>query len=186
MRNILLALFVLSLVPSCIPLRIAPQIEDYKIIRGKKFKRNLSERQMFVFEDPKQAEQLYSFINKKFNLKNENVYDDVPFVVDGKQYFFAFYEIEIPDKALNLGPLLVDLVLNMALENEAPEFYLADESRDIIRTENWYVAIEVYSDLEKDCLAKGSLSREAVLKYLRDLKNEYLATNNYNETVFKN
>ena len=186
MKSSLLLVLVLFLFQSCIPLRIAPKIEDYKTTKGKKFKRSLSKRQMFVFEDPKEAEQFYSFINTKFDLNHENVYEDVPFVLDETQYFFAFYEVEVPDKTINLGPILVDLVLNLALENEEPELYLADESRDITRRENWYLAIEVYSDLEKDCLAKDSLSRDIVLKYLRDLKNEYLATNNYNETVFKN
>jgi len=46
--------------------------------------------------------------------------------------------------------------------------------------------MEVFSDTEKDCLREGSVSRDIVLSYLRDLKNEYLATDNYNEVVFKN
>lgn len=54
------------------------------------------------------------------------------------------------------------------------------------RKGHWYIAIEVYNDLEKDCLQVDALSREAVLKYLRTLKQEYLITHNYNETVFKN
>ena len=52
------------------------------------------------------------------------------------------------------------------------------------RIGQWYIAIEVYSDTEYDCLMEKSLSREAVLKYLRGLKREYLTTHNYNETVF--
>ena len=186
MQRIILLLSVIFLVHSCIPLRIAPDIEDYKLAKGKKFKRSLGKREMFIFEDPKEAEHFYNFINTKYALNDKNVYDDIPFRIDDQQYFFAFYEVEIPDKTLNLGPAMVDAFLNVALGNEEPELYFADESRDYMRRENWYLAIEVYSDKEKDCLAEHSLSREVVLKYLRVLKNEYLSTHNYNEVVFKN
>ena len=76
-------------------------------------------------------------------------------------------------------------MLSKALGNDDSS-HTPDESRDIIRKDNWYIAIEVYTDFEKDCLLENSLSRAAVLKYLRSLKKEYLTTHNYNETVFKN
>jgi hypothetical protein len=108
------------------------------------------------------------------------MYDDVPFLVDDQQCFFAFYEVEISDKSINLVPLLVDGILYRS--EKGPRF----ENRYSIRNGNWYIAIEGYNDFEKDCLVKESLSRQMVLKYLRDLKNQYLTTSNYNETVFKN
>lgn len=185
MKQSLLIVCTLFLFQSCIPLRIAPTIEDYKITRGKKFKRSLPERQMFIFEDAKEAEQFYNFVNTKFQLDDTNVYDDVPFEINDAYYFFSWYEIEIPDKTLNLAPVFLHLFVGAALGNDDPlEDY--DGEGDTVRSDNWYIALEVYSDLEQDCLADGSLSREAVLKYLRALKKEYLATHNYNETVFKN
>ena len=180
MKRILLFVLMLFVLQSCIPLRIAPDIADYKITKGKKFKRELSKRQMFIFEDSKDAEEFYNFVNIKFQLDHTDVYDDIPFEIDGEQYFFAWYEIEIPDKTLNLLPIVVDVALlasdiNPVLENSYSS-----------RKGNWYVALEVYNDAEPDCLEETSLSREIVLKYLRTLKKEYLATHNYNETVFKN
>ena len=185
MKRTLPLIATFFILQSCIPLRIAPSIEDYRLTRGKKFKRSLSKRKMFIFEDPKQAEHFYDYVNTKYQLNHVGVYDDVPFKTGSNQYFFAFYEVEIPDKTLNLGPAMFQLLVNSALGSEDPlENYNGDD--DMIRSENWYIAIEAYSDLEKDCLADDSLSREAVLKYLRALKKEYLATHNYNETVFKN
>ncbi|GAB5473159.1 MAG: hypothetical protein Mars2KO_12580 [Maribacter sp.] len=186
MKRTILYIGFVFLIQSCIPLRIAPTIEDYKLTRGKKFKRSLSKRHMFIFEDPKEAGHFYDYVNTKFDLNHEDVYDDVPFKIDSSTFFFAFYEVEIPDKTLSLGPLMLDLVLNAALDNEDPERYVSNESSDMIRRDNWYIAMEVYSDAEKDCLQEESLSKELVLKYLRALKNEYLSTHNYNETVFKN
>jgi len=180
MKQSLLVFLVLFLFQACIPLRIAPKIDDYKITKGKRFKRSLSKRQMFIFEDAKEAEQFYNFVNISFQLDDTNVYDDVPFETGGQQYFFAWYEVEIPNKTINLLPIFADIALTAADMDTAWEDSYGS------RKGNWYLAIEVYNDLEPDCLAETSLSREAVLKYLRALKKEYLATHNYNETVFKN
>lgn len=180
MKTNLFLLIILISVQSCIPIRIAPNIEDYKVTKGKKFKRSLPKREMFVFEDPKEINHFYHYVDTKFQLNNENVYDDVPFKINGQHYFFSFYEVEIPTKIINLGGVLVDAMLDNA--GVDPVF---EESYGT-RNGHWYIAMEVYSDIEKDCLQSGALSRELVLKYLRALKQEYLTTHNYNETVFKN
>lgn len=179
MRKILLFSLCCFYFSSCIPLKIAPNISDYKVSRGSKFSKGLSDRSMFLFEDPKEAGEFYAYVNNKFQLDDINVYDDVPFKVQDEQYFFAFYEIEINDKALNLFPFLI----YAALDAEDGDYEGGDE---IVKRENWYIAIEVYSDIEKDCLEENSLSREVVLQYLRTIKEEYLSTDNYNELVYKN
>ncbi|QCX01881.1 hypothetical protein FGM00_17820 [Aggregatimonas sangjinii] len=183
MQRLLPLLLLIFLVQSCIPIRIAPSIEDYKVTRGKKFKRSLSKRQMFIFENPKDEHHFYDYVNTKYQLGHTNVYDDVPFEVDGTQYFFAWYEIEIQDKALNLGPSLFNAFMNELLDSDDDSYI---SGPDVILNGNWYIAVEVYSDTEKDCLQDSSLSKEQVLNYLRALKKEYLSTHNYNEVVFKN
>jgi len=179
MKPLFLVVLLAIFFQSCIPLRIAPTIKDYKVTSGKRFKKSLSKRQMFLFEDPKDSNEFYDFVNTKFQLNDTLVYDDVPFKIKQNQYFFAFYEVEIPDKSINLLPLLMDGILhNSDMDTMFEEVYTS-------RKGNWYIAIEVYSDNEKDCLVETSLSKEEVLKYLRTLKNQYLSTHNYNETVFK-
>lgn len=137
---------------------------------------------MFIFENHKADGHFYNYINTKFELNHKKVYDDVPFVSNGEQYFFAWYEVEIPDKAINLFPFLFGAGLSAALGNDDDDLAGPEE----IRNENYYIAIEVYNDMEPDCLEPAALSREFVLKYLRSLKKEYLSTHNYNEVVFKN
>ncbi len=135
-----------------IPLRIKPVIDDYKLVRGKKFKRSLPKREMFVFGDPKRAGEFYGFINTKFGLDDDNVYNDVPFVINGQSYFLSFYKVEIQDQTLILAPWMFNLVVNSALGYDDPlENYERKES--VYRKCNWYIAIEVYNDLENDCLA---------------------------------
>ncbi len=180
MKKTLILLAILIVIQSCIPIRIAPNIDDYKVTKGKKFKRSLPKREMFVFEDPKDVNHFYNYIDTKFQLNDENVYDDVPFIINDTQFFFSHYEIEIPTKMLNVGGFVVDAMLDDA--GVGPVF----EDSYSSRKGHWYIAIEVYNDFENDCLNADALSREAVLKYLRALKQEYLTTHNYNETVFKN
>lgn len=177
-KNIIL-ITTLMVMQSCIPIRIAPKIDDYKVTKGKKFKRSLPKREMFVFEDPKDSDEFYTYVNTKFQLNDENVYDDVPFTVNDAPYFFSFYEVEVPTKIINLGGVVADAMLTTA--GVDPVFEDSYGSRN----GHWYIAIEVYSDQEKDCLHTDALSREAVLKYLRTLKQEYLTTHNYHETVFR-
>ena len=185
MKKLVLCFLLVFSIQSCIPVRIAPSISDYEVKKGKRFKRSLSKRTMFIFEDPKEADEFYQFVNIKYDLNNQNVYDDVPFEINDEQFFFAFYEVEIPDKSLNIFPALFNVVLNEALGNEDTDTEYI-EAEEIYRRENWYIAIEVYSDTEEDVLHEKSLFRTPVLQYLRLLKKEYLSTNNYNEIVFKN
>ncbi len=179
MKRIILIVGLSITFQSCIPLRIAPSIQDYKITKGKKFKRSLPQRQMFLFEDPKPANEFYNYVNTKFKLGHNDVYDNVPFAIKEEQYFFSFYEVDIPNKTLNLVPLAIDAILLNAEQNT-----IMDELYES-RKGNWYIAIEVYSDSENDCLESESPSLLAVSEYLRVLKNEYLASTNYNEVLFK-
>lgn len=186
MKKIITLVLGLVLLHSCIPIRIAPSISDYKLTKGKRFKKGLPKKTTFVFEDPKEAGEFYNYVNKKFNLKDYYVDVEVPFNIDGTEYFFSFYEVEIPDKAINLFPLFFDVALNSALGNEEIEPYLMENDDGIMRFGNWYIAIEVFNNAEEDCLAEDSVSRAIVLPYLQALKKEYLTTHNYNEVVFKN
>jgi hypothetical protein len=181
MKPTLLAIFVLIFLNSCIPLRIAPNIKDFKLTQGKRFKKGLPKKNVFVFEDPKDTDEFYNYVNTKFQLNDYYVDVQVPFLVQGQTFYFSFYEVEIPTKTINLIPLVLDVALNQATDMD-PVFDEAHTSR----VGNWYIAMEVFSDREKDCLSDNSISREIVLSYLRELKKEYLATDNYNEVVFKN
>ena len=175
----LILLFCVLICFSCIPLRIAPNIENDKVMVAKKFKRKLPKRYAFIFEDPKDANEFYNYVNTKYELNHQDVEWNVPFIIDGEELFFSFHETEIPDKTLNLLPVFIDLTLKP--KDWDPVFEGAYETRK----GNWYLVLTV-SDFEfKDCLKSNYESREKVLKYLRDLKTEYLSTSNYMEVVSK-
>ncbi|HDZ07203.1 hypothetical protein LCGC14_0165580 [marine sediment metagenome] len=69
---------------------------------------------MLIFEDPKEAYEFYKHINIKFELQEEKVHDDVPFKLEEQQYFFSFYEFDIPNKSINLVSIAADALLERA------------------------------------------------------------------------
>ena len=186
MKKLSIILFWVFLFHSCIPLKVAPKVPDYKTIKGKRFKKGLPKRTVFVFEDPKEAGEFYDYINTKYQLQDHYVDVEVPFQIENSTYYFSFYEVDINHTSLNLLPLLFDVGLNAALGNDDFDTYAATNNNSIRRKGNFYVAMEAFSKTEEDCLSQTYENRTRVLAYLHDLKEEYLSTYNYNEVVFKN
>lgn len=174
----ILALFLLTF--SCIPIRIAPNIKDDKVMVAKKFKRKLPRNHAFIFEDSKNANEFYNFINAKFNLGYQDVEYNVPFFVDGEKFFLSFYEVEIPTKTINLLPMLIDSKLEDA--GSDPMF----EDDYFSRIGNWYLALLVTNDNVEDCLEPKHPSRPKVIQYLRGLQKEYFSTSDYMNAYFRN
>lgn len=150
------------------------------MVQGNRFEKTLPKKTMFVFEDPKDEGEFYAYINTKFALNDYRVDVDVPVQIDGMECYFAYYEVEIPTKTLNLIPLFIDGLLAVT---EDAEPLLSDVYES--RRGHWYIAIEVYDNEENDCIAETSKLRKPLINYLSKLRNEYVNTHNYNEVVFK-
>lgn len=178
MKRYLTILTCVFLLNSCIPLRIAPSIKEDKIKIAKRFQRNLPKQYALIFNDPKDADEFYYFINTKYQLNNESVEDNVPFKIDDNEFSFSFYEVERTTKTINLLPLFIDAALG---NNQDPMFEDAYSSRK----GHWYIAL-LSNDAEmNDALNPNYKHREAIIKYLRDLRIEYLNTNNYLEAMLQ-
>ncbi|NNC61216.1 MAG: hypothetical protein HKO11_02690 [Eudoraea sp.] len=178
MRKLLvLSLFSLSF--SCIPIKIAPNIDDYKIVLAKRFKRDLPRQFAFVFEDDKEADEFYHYVNSRFDLDFENVELNVPFTVNGQTYFMSFDEREKVTEVINLLPVVIDGVLNS--EGYDPILEDAHSSRNT----NWYILITVMDGNFNDCLSPDYPFREEVILFLHALKKEYQSTHHYVEALLK-
>lgn len=175
----LIVFLPIFLIFSCIPIKIAPKIKDDKVVKAKKFKRKLSKDYAFIFKDTKEAEEFYNYINTKYDLDNESVNANVPFVLDKKLYFFSFSEIEKETKTLNFLPFLVDV----ALQNNDMEPMLEDTYTS--RFGHWYIVLQVFDIYNKDCLHPKYPNRKEILEYLRNLRLEYVNTANYYEALLK-
>lgn len=177
MKQLSILLVLLIFFTSCIPLRTAPNIENYKVKVAKKFKRKLPNSYAFIFEDHKEADDFYHFINLKYGLNHKNVERSVPFIVNNKKYYLSFYETFIPTKTLDLFPLIFEATLAMTLGGQ--DSYGGEI--EITRTDSWYLVLIVSDSNFEDCLEPNNKYRAEVLNYLKDLKIEYLSS--YNNVV---
>lgn len=179
--KLLALLLILFFITSCIPLRTAPKIDTDKVKIARKFKKDLPNQYAFVFEDPKEADEFYYFINAKFDLNFDLVESNVPFFVNDKEYALTFYEREKVDKTLNLLPMVLDAALNSDDDDNS----IFEDSYSS-RVGHWYLILTVSDDQMKDCLSPNYQHRDAVVKYLRTLKEEYLTTNDYKVANLRN
>ncbi len=159
---------------------MAPRIEGAKVYEGKKFKKQLPKHHVYVFEDPKNANEFYTYINAKFDIDYDVAGGNVPITIHGKKYYLTFYEVERSTKTVNLVPIAVDVV--MESKGNDPLF---DDSYTS-RSGNWYIALTVTDDHFQDNLKDNDPARKVILKHLDQLRNEYLSTANYMEIYLKN
>jgi hypothetical protein len=178
MKKISCCILIL-LASSCIPLKIAPNIEGEKIVNAKKFKKDLPNFQGFIFEDTKNANEFYNFINTKYDLKHSNVESNVPISINNKTYYLSFFERERTTKTLNLIPLVVDAGLdNKGVDPLFKDLYTS-------RSGFWYLILTVTDPEIKDCLNPSYPQHQEILNHLKNLKTEYFSTSNYLESYLK-
>lgn len=164
---------------SCIPLQIAPNIEGAKIYKGKKFKKDLPKQYVYVFEDPKDANEFYTYINAKFDIDYDITGGNVPIDIKGKKHYLTFYEVGRNTKTVNLIPVVVDA----AMESKGNDPVLNDFHTS--RSGSWYIALTVSDDNFNDNLKERDPDHKAILKLLDHLRNEYLYTANYLEIYLR-
>jgi hypothetical protein len=180
MRLFLLSVFSL-LMFSCVPVSIAPRIKTHKLVKAKRFKRDLPKNYGFIFKDPKKVDEFFQFVTAKYDL---GVYDfdnpaQISFSVDGKEYYIAIYEREKATTTVNLVPLATDLSL------EANDLDPVFESAYTSRKGHWYLILLVTNDDGEDALNPSYKERQKVIDYLVDLKKEYLTTQDYVRAYLK-
>ncbi|WP_299311953.1 hypothetical protein [uncultured Aquimarina sp.] len=179
MRALLFITSILFLFYACVPTKIAPNIKEDKVMVAKKFKKGLPKRNSFIFEDPKNANEFYQYINQKFKLNDEDVQWNVPFTVNDAEYYLSFYEVERSTKTINLAPLVIDAALEQ--NDHTPvleELYTS-------RSGKWYVVLTINDKDFMDPLKENYPNRDEIVKFLKQLRKEYLSTSHYKSLFFK-
>ncbi|MBT8204112.1 MAG: hypothetical protein KJP14_07205 [Eudoraea sp.] len=178
MKKFLICILPL-LVGSCIPIKIAPEIKDYKIVLAKRFKRDLPRKYAFVFEDEKNADEFYRFLYWKLGRLNTDIEVNLPFNVEGTTYYMSFHERPKRSVVVNLIPLFIDAVLISQDQGAMLEDAYALEG------ESWYILITVSDSELKDCLMPSHPKQQEVVTTLKTLKDEYENTHHYVEAYLK-
>lgn len=179
MKFLYTALCCMLLCFSCIPVSIAPRIETNKLVVAKKFKRKLPKRQAFVFNDPKDENEFYNYVNTKYERHHNDVECNTPFEIDGAKFYFSFHEVEKKDKTINFLPFVIDTMLD---ENNIDPIL---EKHYTSRKYHWYIVVTVDDAAMNDCLNPDHENYSVVIDYLEHMRKEYLETSNYLELLLK-
>ncbi|SNR38970.1 hypothetical protein [Dokdonia pacifica] len=172
-------ILLLSICYSCIPLQIAPNLEEGKVYKAKKFKRSLPKQHTYVFTDPKDANEFYYFISSKYQINQDTGENNIPILIENRRYYLSFYEMEKSTQTINLIPLALDATL------------IANDSEPILediytsRTGNWYIALTITDSNLNDALDPTYRDTDKVVSFATQLQEEYLATQNYNSLLLK-
>ena len=177
--KITLLFLTLIVVSSCFPVSIAPDLENGKVIRAKKFKRKLSapNRYTYVFTDTKAADEFYHYVNTKYQLDHQYVEDNVPVVIDGNTYYVSFYEAEKTTKTVNLIPIIID----GKRERNGNEPLFEDDYTS--RWGTWYILLMITAEDFQDGLNPEYVHYDKVKNFAEALKDEYYRTSNYNQAI---
>ncbi|MGJ8550006.1 hypothetical protein [Winogradskyella wichelsiae] len=175
----LLAIVILFTFASCIPVKIAPRFknQDYKIMLAKKFQKDMSRETSFIFKDSKEADEFYNYINKKYQLNHIDVGYNVPFQLEKQTLYLSYHEAERTDEKVNLPLVLVDA------KRESNGNSRLFEGNYGTRTGHWYIILTVFDENINNCLRDKHPLKNKTIEYLKELKQEYLTTQNYEELL---
>jgi len=179
MKHLLVYILMFAFFTSCIPLSFAPNIKTDKVKLAKRFKRDLPKQHGFIFEDPKEADEFYKFINTKYWLPGIN--RKIPLWIDSKPYIMNVYERRRTTSTLNFIPILIDAALSdeeRGVQGFFNSFYTT-------RNEKWFIIITLTDLNRQDALMPNHEKRNANLVFLCSLQKEYLNTVNYMEAYFR-
>jgi hypothetical protein len=182
MKKLVFTLTITLLFTACVPLKIAPQIPDYKIAKGKRFHKQLPKQELFIFNDPKDEDEFFKFLSAKYGAETLETEYYIPFELNGTKYFLSYYQVARNSKTLNFAPILIDAARNAKKKRRTnlKEFYTTN------RDDIWYICISITSEQSADCLNVLYNRQPELVQYLKNLKTEYITTHNYEQTKFNN
>lgn len=135
---------------------------------AEKFDKSLTKDYALIFEDPKDEEEFFYFINSRYDIIETNDQLIIPFYINNETFFLSYAEVEKSSKTINFVPILLDGIL--ASKGMDPWF----ESLESTRTGRWFLVLTVTDINNADCLDPKHLSHKSVLDTVRNLKYAYL------------
>ena len=149
---------IFLLLQSCIGARATTQIPDYLLVPNGIEKVGGVQLTGFVFENNVKAIlPIEQFIAKKYN--SANYFErEIWITINNDKYKLIIYDASDFEKYFNSA--------NFSPMNEE-----AKSDRNSTRK---FLAISMISEYNEDCLAENALLQNLCVKYLRDLKNEYI------------
>lgn len=144
---------------SCIPVKTNPVIADYHILNSTPNKLNEKNKGgVFIFENHHLSGSFQSFLVQKLHPTNKNENRDFQVLLDNTKFIISVLDQRETEMYIDLSDVL-------RLPAKPGLLKSGDEKS--------YVAITVKTPTGEDCLKNNSLYQNIVLKYLKNLKQEY-------------
>ncbi|WP_340200990.1 hypothetical protein [Ascidiimonas sp. W6] len=153
-----LAAFML-IISSCVTIKKAPAIDDYRVMKGKEFqKKNFTSQTAFIFQNDLKMIDFRSFLAEKYDLHSFKSTMRIPVVFEDISFELFVFTPEKKEQKINF--------INAIISKNADDISVDESTYD-------YVAISVSRIDDADCLSETSIYHKLVLRYLEDLKDTY-------------
>jgi len=151
-------LFLFFILQSCIGARATTQIPDYLLVPNGKEAVGGQPLTGFVFENNVKANlQFEQFLAAKY--KSANYFErELWITINKDRYKLIVYDAADFEKYFDSG-------------NFSP---ISEEAKDERNSTRKFIAISMINDYNEDCLSDQSMLQNMAVKYLADLKNEYI------------
>ncbi len=132
-------------------------IEDYVLVPNAKEILGNKGLTAFVFENNKRILTFQQFLINRFNLETFNQ-REIPFTINEERFILHVYDSDETAKYIN--------TFDFILKEQIPDASKMGNQSD-------FIVLSVVNDKNEDCLNDNSLYQNIVIKYLKNLKEEY-------------
>jgi len=156
-----LIVIMLLMLQSCAGAKQSIQVPDYVLVPNGLENVGGNNLTAFIFENNMKNLPIEQFLSQKY--KTNNYYEkEIWVVIDTQKYKIIVYDYNEFEKYF--------VSTNYAPINVEPENAKSGDQRK-------FIAISMISAFNEDCLADGSLLQNIAIKYLKNLKDEYINSN---------
>ena len=158
-RRLVVVLFLIIVTISCGIHKPQYTIDDYVLVPNAKAILGNDGLTAFVFENNKKILPFQQFLVNKYDLQTYNQ-REIPFTINEQQFVLHMYDNDEITKYLK--------ITDFVMKEQIPDVSKMGNQSD-------FIVLSVVSDKNEDCLKDNSLYQNIVIKYLKNLKQEYFS-----------
>ena len=132
-------------------------IDDYVLVPNAKEILGNKGLTAFVFENNKRILPFQQFLVSRYKLQTYNQ-REIPFTINDEHFTLFVYDADETEKYINTS--------DFVLKNQLPDASKMGNQSD-------FIVLSVINDKNQDCLQEESLYQKIVIKYLKNLKEDY-------------
>ena len=152
-------LFLIVISASCGIHKPQYTIDDYVLVPNAKPILGNAGLTAFVFENNKKILSFQQFLINHYKLQTFNQ-REIPFTINEERFTLHVYDWDETEKYINTS--------DFVMKNQIPDASKLGNQSD-------FIVVSVTNDKNEDCLKDDSLYQNIVIKYLKNLKEDYFS-----------